>query len=225
MIIEKDFILSFKKILETLNLNTNLLKIINNKIAAPIGDIVPLLTNHKSNLPNQLIDFNKLKKLAILLSDSIIRLNHIGFCYKTNSQSQEKSNLIALTSKTKCHLYQEPSSDDGLWLFFGEADKLNQPMLEFLPVEKVTQWIKWKEYWLPSIHIDIDTDLNAKKTVSLVKEIFGKNFEPHLVIVNGITFIVRCRLGIIDGVNIFLDLATNARNVKFQRKNIWKQLV
>lgn len=221
---EKDFVLSFKKILETLNLNNYLLKITSNKITAPIGDIVPLLMKHKSKLPNQLIDFDQLTKLAENLSGSIIRLDHVGFCYKTDSQIQEKLRLINLTKQTKYHLYEESSNDDGLWLFFGNSEQWEKPMIEFLPIEKVTQWTEWKEYWLPNIHIDIDTDLNANKVVSLVKEIFGQDFEPHQVIIDGIIYIVRCWLGVIDGINIFLDLATNSRRVEFHRKNRLLQL-
>lgn len=221
---ENDYILSLKKILETLNLENDLLKITNNKIVSPIGDIVPLLIKQKSSLPNQPIDFDKLKKLTDKLSGSIIRLNHIGFCYKIDSQIQEKQRLINLTKKTKLHLYEELSNDDGLWLFLGNAKHWEKPMIEFLPIEKVTHWVEWKEYWLPNIHIDIDLDLDDKKIINFVKEIFGKSFEPHLVIINGITYIVRCRLGVIDGVNIFLDLATNARNVESQRKNVLERL-
>lgn len=218
---------SLEKILKIFNSEFPLLEIKNDQLITPTGNVFPVLTKHKSSLPNEKVDFARLKKLVTKLNanQSIVRLNHIGFCYKTDSQFQEKLRLINLTKQTKYHLYEEPSNDDGLWLFFGNSEQWGKPMVEFLPVEKVTQWIEWKEYWLPNLHIDIDMDLYANKTVSLVKEIFGKNFEPHLVIVEGITFIVRCRLGIIDGVNIFLDLATNARNVEFQRKNIWKQLV
>lgn len=222
---ENDYILSLKKILETLSLNAKLLKITNDKIVSPIGNIVPLLIKHKSNMPNDLIDFKKLKKLTDKLFGSIIRLNHVGFCYKVDSQIQEKQRLVNLTKKTKLHLFEEPSNDDGLWLFLGEAEQWEKPMIEMLPIEKVTKWIEWKEYWLPNIHIDVDTNLDGKKIINLVKEIFGKSFEPHLIVINEITYIVRCRLGVIDGVNIFLDLATNARNVESQRKNVFKKLV
>ena len=216
---ENEFILSFKKIFETFSLNNNLLEITSDKITTPLGDIVPLLIKHKSNLPNQLIDFNQLTKLAEKLSGSIIRLHHIGFCYKTDSQIQEKLRLINLTKQTKYHLYEEPSNDDGIWLFFGNSEQWEKPMIEFLPIEKVTQWIEWKEYWLPNIHIDIDTKLFAKEITKLIKEIYGKGFEPHQIIIDGIIYIIRCRLGAIDGVNIFLDIATNSRKVKLHRKN------
>lgn len=221
---KKDYIFYFKKALRIINLNNHLLKITSNKITTPIGDIVPLLIKHKSNLANQLIDFDQLTKLAEKLFGSIIRLNHVGFCYKTRSQIQEKLRLINLTKQTKYHLYEEPSNDDGLWLFFGNAEQWEKPMIEMLPIEKVTQWVEWKEYWLPNIHIDIDNKFPANKIIQSVKEVYGKEFEPHLIIIDGITYIVRCRLGIIDGVNIFLDLATNARNVEYQRKNVLSKL-
>ncbi|MFH0942785.1 MAG: hypothetical protein V1810_01285 [Candidatus Beckwithbacteria bacterium] len=218
----KDFILAFEKVLETLNLNTNLLKITNNKIITPLGDIVPLLIKHKSNLSNMPIDFNKLKKLTDKLSSSIIRLNHVGFCYKTFSNIQEKLRLIKLAKKTKIHLYEEPSNDDGLWLFLGNTDQWEKPMIEMVPIEKTND--KWKEYWLPHVQIDLDTKLSAQEVISLVKLIYGNSFKPHFIVINGVTYIVRCWLGVIDGVNIFLDLATKARNVEYSRKNILVKL-
>lgn len=214
---ENDYILSFKKILEILNLSTDLLKITNDKIVLPIGDAVPFLIKHKSSLPNQKIDFDRLKMIVDELSISIIRLNHVGFCYKTSSQIEEKLKLIKLVKKTKIHLYEESSNDEGLWLFLGNTKDWKKPMIEMLPVEKTAD--KWKEYWLPHIQIDVDTKLSANEIIKSIKEIYGKQFEPHLIIIGGTTYIVRCRLGVIDGVNIFLDLATNSRNVEFHRKN------
>lgn len=219
--------LTLQKIFRTLNFNSGLLAIKNKQLSTPLGDFYPKLIKVISNLPTEPVSFQPLTVLIKLLNSkkAVVRLNHIGFCYKTHSQFQEKNNLIALAQKTGFHLYQEPSNDDGLWLFFGDAKKLNQPMIEILPVEKVTRWKKWRHYWLPHIHLDLDLKFPAKEILRLINKSYGKNFEPHLVIIDGTTYIVRCRLGIIDGVNLFLDLATNARKAENQRKNIWQKLV
>ncbi len=220
----KKFVFSLEKFLKILDTNSQLLEIKNGQLVTPLGDIVPILTKHKNGLPDQKIDFGKLTKLAeeLTAKQSIGHLNHIGFCYKTASNKQEKSRLVTLTKKTKFHLYEEPSIDDGLWLFLGNADQWEKPMIELIPVEKTND--KRKEFWLPHVQIDIDTKLSAEEITSLVQSIYGNSLEPHSIIIAGITYIVRFRLGVIDGINIFLDLATKARNVEYHRKNILVKL-
>ncbi|KKP87047.1 MAG: hypothetical protein UR89_C0008G0019 [Candidatus Roizmanbacteria bacterium GW2011_GWA2_35_8] len=194
------------------------------QIITPIGDMSPVLFNHKSKLKNQIIDITSIKRLIEVLNhnDSIIRLNHIGFCYKVASQENEKKRIAEIVQKTNFHLYQEESNDDGLWLFIGNTKKWEKPLLELLPIEKSDD--RWVEYFLPHIQFDVDTNLTAEDINKLAKKVFSKNITPYHIIIDGITYIVRNRLGVIDGVNIFLDLATNSRNVKFHRQNILRKI-
>ena len=200
--------------------NKNLFNLSDTEISTPVGDVLPLLIQHKSKLPNQLIHFELLEKLIERLSSgqSIVRLNHIGFCYKVDSQEKEKERLIRLIKQTKFHLYQEKSIDDGLWLFIGNTNKWEEPLIELIPVEKGSG--KWVDNWLPHIQIDVDTILTAREIEKRISPVFTNTRRPHLITIDGIVYIVRNHLGIIDGVNIFLDLATNSRDVKFHRQQL-----
>ena len=204
--------------------NKNLFSFSDNKILTPIGNIFPLFLNQKSKLKDQIVDLNLLREFIYKLTSekSIVRLNHIGFCYKVSSQTEEKERLLKLVRKTKFHLYQEPSNDAGLWLFLGNTKNWEDPLIELLPVEKTDD--KWIDYWLPHIQIDIDTTLNAEEIKKIDQSIFGKSISPFEIVIDGITYIVRNRLGTVDGVNIALDLATNSRNVKYQRQHILKRI-
>ncbi len=189
------------------------------QIITPIGNVTPILFNQKSKLKNKMINLDLLRNLMSLLktNNSIVRLNHIGFGYRVKSQQMEKQRLIKLTQKTNQYLYEEKSNDFGLWLFLGNTGKWEKPLIEFVPVEADHPQI---DFFLPHIQIDIDTSLNSSEIEKIIKEIFNKTIKPyHVAVINGITCIVRCPLGIIDGVNIFIDLATNSRNVKNHRQN------
>lgn len=197
----------------------------NSQIITPIGDVSPILFNQKSKLKNELIDLNLLKNLIQILdnNNSIVRLNHVGFGYRVKSQQIEKQRLIDLIRKTDKNLYEEESNDFGLWLFLGDIREWEKPLIEFVPVEADHPQI---DFFLPHIQIDIDTTLNSSEIENVVKKIFNNAIKPyHVATIDGIIYIVRSRLGIIDGVNIFIDLATNSRNVKYHRQNYLKKLV
>lgn len=95
-------------------------------------------------------------------------------------------------------------------------------MIELLPVEKTSD--QWKDYWLPHVQIDIDTTLTEKEIIPVVKFFFGDTVTPFSIAIDSVVYIVRNRLGTIDGINIFFDLATKNRNVKFQRQTLLKRL-
>jgi len=238
---ENQLIQTIKQIFSTLANNSNLSKL-NNKINigkyeqdllleltpdqinTPIGNILPLLNEKKSKLNDSIIDFSMLKKLTEVLSkpQSVVRLDHLGLCYKVNSASAEKVRLIKQVKQSNLNIYEEPSIDDGLWLFVGDINQLYDPLIELVLIEKTND--QWQDYWLPHIQIDINTNLTADEISLKISSIYGKNIKPYMIIINGITYIVRCRLGIINGININLDLATNSRNVEYLRKNVWKSI-
>lgn len=218
---------ALKKILSALSCrenlvfqNTRLLDFSDTKIMTPVGNILPLLLANKSNVSDRPVKSVLLKQLIDRLNSnqSIVRLNHVGFCYKVFSQGKEKKRLVRVIKQTGFHLYQEQSNDDGLWLFIGDTSKWEEPLIELLPVEKTQD--KWVDYWLPHIHIDIDTTLTAKDIEDSVNSVFTNTIKPYRVIIDGTVYIVRNYLGSIDGVNIYLDLATRSRSVQFTRQNL-----
>lgn len=194
------------------------------EISTPIGDIFHTLTKKRTNLQNYLVDLSKLKELVDLLSEkkTILRLSHIGFCYKVKNLIKEKERLVSLSKEANFSLFQEPSSDDGLWLFLGNISNWQDPVIEFVPIAHTSD--KDADYWLPHVQIDIDTSLDGEGLTFLIKKIFDKDVVPFPIIINDVTYIVRNRLGCIDGINIFLDLATNQRNVPYLREKIWKKI-
>lgn len=227
MLMKYQIVDTFKNIYSLLTCNDKL--IFHNKelfnfsdtdIFTPVGNTLPLLLKYKSKLLDHPVNFELLRLLINRLTNdqSIIRLNHIGFCYKVFSQEKEKERLIDLIKQTKFHLYQEKSNDDGLWLFVGNVNNLEEPLIELVPVEKTTD--KWVDYWLPHIQIDIDTNLTTKEIENRVLTIFGTTIKPYLITIDGIVYIVRNHLGNVNGVNIYLDLATSERNVKLMRQHL-----
>lgn len=201
--------------------NSDLFQISSSKINTPIGDPLTLF-KQKSKIEDKIIDLGKLKNLIVHISasDSIVRLNHIGFGYIVDDKKLERTRLIKLITKTNHHLYEEESNDFGLWLFMGNTEKWEEPLVEFVPVEKSND--NYDKY-LPHIQIDIDTKYDSDEIDELIKRYFGKKIiSYHIAVINKITYIVRVKLGIMDGVNIFLDLATNSRNVKKHREVIKK---
>ena len=79
-----------------------------------------------------------------------------------------------------------------------------------------------KTYWLPHIQIDIDTKLLSSQIEKLVINIYGR--KPFPIVIDGKKYIMRLRLGRIDGVNLFLDLATHLRDVDYLKHAIWKKV-
>jgi len=205
--------------------NSDLFHCSDAELFTPIGNVLPLLFSQRSKLSDQPIDFRLLKQLMELLTkdQSVARLNHIGFCYKVASQKSEKQRLLALVRQTKFHIYQEPSNDDGLWFFVGDTGNWEDLMIELIPIGKVNN--RWMiDYWLPHIHIDIDTTLTSKEIRNKVGSVHFDTIEPHHISIDGVVYVIRNYLGVMDGVNVFLDIATNARQTKFTRQQILKRL-
>src|SRR3989344_7973122 len=96
------------------------------------------------------------------------------------------------------------------------------PMVELIPIEKSAD--KWIEYWLPHIQIDIDTTLTEEEIKKHTTDAFGSLVKPFSITIDNVVYIVRNRLGVVDGVNIILDLATNSRDVKYQRQTLFEKV-
>lgn len=184
-----------------------------------------ILSEQKSPLKNQFIEINLLEKLINKLSDqkSIIRLNHIGFCYKVKSKDKERERLKQEISKTNLNLYEMQSYDEALWLFAGDNKNWQDPMIEYLPIEKTKD--KWVNYWLPHVHIDMDTTLSHQELEEMINNVFQKKIKPfRSVVIDNVVYCIRARLGIISGMNIMLDLTTKERDVEYSRKHLLKPL-
>ena len=227
---QSELLQTLKTIIGILSINKNLLfensdlfEISSSKITTPIGDPLTLF-KQKSRNRDEIIDLGQLKDFVncINISDSIVRLNHIGFGYLIDDKQLEKQRLIKSVQETNFYLYEEESNDFGLWLFMGNIEKWQNLLIEFVPVEKSDE--NYDEY-LPHIQIDIDTKYSSVKIDDLIVKYFDNKVKSyHIAVIDGITYIVRVKIGSIDGVNIFLDLATNSRNVKKHREEFLKKI-
>ena len=192
---------TLKAIIDILSLNkklsfkkNDLFEISSSKITTPIGDPLTLFKQKNRN-KDELIDLGQLKDFVnyISTSDLIVRLNHIGFGYLADDKQLEKQRLIKSVQETNFYLYEEESNDFGLWLFMGNTGKWQNPLIEFVPVEKSDE--NYDEY-LPHIQIDIDTKYRSEQIDDLVIKYFDDKVKSyHIAVIDEITYIVRIKIG------------------------------
>jgi len=137
----------------------------------------------------------------------------------------ELARIRAGMSGSEFNLYQEDTDDSqSIWLFVGDTSKWDDPLIEYvLAGKKAGAWMK---YWIPQVHIDIDTKLSQQELYSKIESAYAgtivKPFSP--LTVAGIPYIVGVWVAIADGVNIYLNLGTNERNTKFHRQHLLKEV-
>lgn len=213
-----------KVVIETSD-NRELMKILPKGIIPQTGITPKSLFSKPSPLKDAFVDLNLLSAFIRNLSsiDAIIRLNHIGFCYKVRSQNSERERIKQEISRNNWHLYEIESNNEGLWLFAGDTSNWEDPLIEFVPVEKTEDL--YVNYWLPHVQIDIDTNLSESELEEIIHDSFkGNRTAIRSIIIDGIVYAMQVGLGIVSGVNINLDLATRDRNTQFTRKNIMKKI-
>lgn len=218
-------------VLHTLTANSalsvpeQLVSIKGNEVSTPLGNAISLFAYRGNSSKSAPVDMDGLKNLVARMSgqNALIRLNHIGFCYKAESIKEERKRLAVLMKNSPLFLYEEPSNDEGAWLFVGNVRRWEDMMVELIPVEKTND--PYADFWLPHIQIDVDTDLNEFEIFEHVKTAFGDRVVPFPIRIEGVVYIVRCRLGSVEGVNMMLDLATVSRNVRYQRLRLLKKVI
>lgn len=201
-----------------------LLAVTPHSLRGPVAVASRLLT-HPSPLRDVKPDDHDISRLGTVLEEkrAVIRLNHIGFCYKVASQQTERQRLMAEAQKKNWHVYEEPSVNEGLWLFVGNTESWKNPLLEFIPVAETKN--RWATYWLPHIQIDLDTSLSEKEVKEILHSVFGRKAHSHTTAIDGIVYFVSVWLGIVGGVNFELDIGTNSRNTRYARQHILHRLV
>lgn len=99
-------------------------------------------------------------------------------------------------------------------------------MIELLPVVVPKDPPKDIPYWMPHIHIDINTSLSADEIVGVIKQVVGDSRTPiRYTDPERGTHCVRLWLGTVSGVNINLDLSTKVRNLEWVRNNMLREIV
>lgn len=190
----------------------------------PLSEDTLSLFGYRATLPDEFRSQSLIQNLIndIRASGNYKGINHIGFCYKVASKGAEAKRLIDVAKSSNTPIYREPSNDEGDWLFVGDfSDDITNPVLEIIPHEGNTN-DKWADYWLPHIQFDIDTGLSPDEIKAIVRKYISDRFVPYSIQIDGITYIQRVRLGCVEGVNIYLDLATNNRNPNYRMS--WDRL-
>jgi hypothetical protein len=204
-------------LLETLKLlynNTGLTELnpkllsINNKEVRVAGESLSSLIKHKSRLVDAVVDKKLLIKFIDFLSKESAMLDfcHIGICYLVNSLREEKEKIITLARTMDEPVYTMGSIDTALWYFIGNKHKL--PQIEFLPTKYVNDY--YLDYWLPHIHLDLFTSLSSEVIKYKTHNIFKGSQRAHPTVVYGKKiYQMRVWLGVVEGINLTLDLKTN----------------
>ncbi|MEK7060716.1 MAG: hypothetical protein AAB937_00585 [Patescibacteria group bacterium] len=193
----------------------------NHSIDSAVASLTDSIFWDKSMLLDQFVSMDDMDQLVRKIQLHIKRLDHIGFCYTVLSQEDERKRIVAEVSKTNCHLYEMDSVDLAKWYFIGDKKRWQDTMIELLPVQLPNKLPEDLQYWMPHIHLDINTSLSAEEIVQMSTEIFGNSREPILYTdPEWGTHCVRIWLGVASGVNIQLDLSTNVRNLQWLRKNM-----
>lgn len=191
-------------------------------------DLDARFMRHKSPLQDDMVNMDKIDALFEKLSElgGNLLLNHIGFCYKETDIKEETARLLEFCRLKKLGLYHETLVGFDPWFFVGDKEDKSSPMLEFLPTTIIPpDWEKTKDHWLPQVQIDIDTDLNSADIAQIYNAVFeGKTELFTLFKNNNGVILYRLRIGVLDGVNINLDIGTSERNTLWYRNKILKKL-
>lgn len=194
-----------------------------------IESVVASLTNSvfmaRSNVPDEFLSMIDIGVFVKRLQSYIKRLDHIGFCYAISSQEDERERIINEVIKTDWHLYEMESVDLAKWYFIGDKRNWQDPMIELLPVVIPHEIPEDLSYWMPHIHIDINTSLSVDEIVKMSTDTFGNTRKPMLYTdPKWGTHCVRIWLGVISGMNFQLDLSTKVRNLEWVRKNMLHEI-
>lgn len=149
--------------------NRPLLHIMSTALTTPVTQITDRVFYEESPLPDAFISMKDLTKFIDCITKKVKGLDHVGFCYMTRSQEKE---LVDIKQTLRdLHLYEMTSNDLAKWYFVGDRSNWKDPMVEFLPTlpNNATDL----PYWMPHIHINIDTLLAATEIEKILKDIFG----------------------------------------------------
>jgi hypothetical protein len=204
--------------------NNGLLSFQEGKIKTPLANDTLDLFSHRSSLKDGLIEDSIIKELiqTIMASGKYKGINHIGFCYQVDSKQKEVFRILQLIKDSEFHTYEEPSNDETEWIFVGEDNQRDSPLIELALHEGKSQDGE-VDYWLPHIQIDIDTDFSPEEVTKIIRQFIHSPKTTLSFKINGIVYFKRVRIGCLEGINIFLDIATNNRN-PYYRKN-WTELI
>ena len=171
------------------------------------GKLIPF---RKSDISKQ-IDLIKFKEFIDKLGSRFLGINHFGINYCCLDVKPEVNEFAKLVAKYKdLDLYSEVSgSDKDKWIYVSNFGKPEEPIFELVLNERKKPIVS---SWSPHFQIDIDTSLNYKELLSLLKIFFPKDFLKWEMEVDGYGIpLVMGRLATLNGFKIYLGIGTSLR--------------
>lgn len=201
-----------------------LVHITSGAIATPVKEISDSIFDTATTLPDSFVSMEDFSKLIDYFNEenAITGLDHIGFCYPVSSQEKELERIKQCVRMTPFRLYEWRSNDFSKWYFVGDLGNWKDPVIELLPTPPNDE--PELAYWMPHIHIDMNTKLSSDTIIRFLKNVFGDTKRPTLKRDRFGVYSVRLWLGAVAGVNIHLDIATTVRNVRWVRANMLRQI-
>ncbi|MFO0704041.1 MAG: hypothetical protein U0525_04945 [Patescibacteria group bacterium] len=232
--IKKIFTIYASQVLDRNFIKNDLDEILINGLPLRIGknilvnglDISSILSRNLSPLEDKVEDFSRIQSFIALSKTRKfhINLNHVGFCYKSDNIEHEKATLLSFAKANNLYLYHETSHGFDPWFFVGSKIDKTLPMIEFLPTTIIPEyWQSSVDMWLPQIQIDIDTTIKADELEPFIRSVFDNNLLMfRLFEVDNMPVVYRVRLGVLDGVNINLDIGSDLRDTNNYRTKTLK---
>jgi len=177
----------------------------------------------KTDKLDQKIKSEELSNFLNSISDSFLRLNHVGISYAVADIDSEIFLIKSIVRNTSLSLYEEPSGDPkAKWLFVGNTDSWESPLFEIVLTSETNTP---ENLWRPHFQIDIDTNLEQQKLEKYLMDCFGSDFiQWKLDIPNYGVVLEMGMLGSVRGTKIYLGVSTNLRNTKYHREKILQKL-
>ena len=197
-----------------------LLHITQTAITTPVTKITDQVFQQKSPLPDAFVSMGDFGIFVDgLMKKEIKGLDHVGFCYTTDSQENELTRIKKALQRSPFYLYEMKSTDIAKWYFIGDRSHSLDPMVELLPAPTNNE--PDLPFWMPHVQIDMETQYTAAGISEMIHEIFGNARKPQFQIDPGSgVYAVRFWLGTVSGVNVMLDIGTNIVDLEWVRKNM-----
>jgi hypothetical protein len=192
-------------------------------IITSVPEISDSIFDYQSSLADSFVSNEDLQRFVDTIGKSIYALDHMGFCYTAHSQKDELKRIKQAMRGGSFRLYEMTSTDLAKWYFIGDRQNWPDPMIELLPT--LPNDDPELPYWMPHIHIDINTTLSADQLISFMKDIFGNSRSPiQMRDPEYGVYSVRLWLGTVAGINIDLDVSTNVRNMRYVKEHMLREI-
>lgn len=156
------------------------------------------------------VEVDKAKLFFKKISDSIIKLNHLGVSYYVDDFDKEIEELKLQFKDTNFGVFEEESDNIyQKWIFIKHKKDDQAPMFEMVLNKKENKYVR---EWVPHFQIDVDTDLDIKSLEKIADETIRKGFLSWKLEFDNVGVVLAMGiLGEVSGLKLGLGLGTNTR--------------